>query len=76
MEDWIPSPKVGTFLSGLLVDYPDLTKERDGRGGTSPRIVFLDRTDEGQEHPASEALISGFVMSGAGRTYKPGGECS
>ena len=64
------------FLSGLLVDCLDLTTGRDGRGGASPWIVFPDRTEGDQEHPASEALTSGFVTRGAGRTRKPAGECS
>ena len=42
----------------------------------SLQIEFLDRIGEDQGHPASEALTSGFVMSGAGLTYKPAGECS
>ena len=64
------------FLSRLLVDCPDLTMGRDGRGGESLQIVSLDGAVEDQEHPASEYLTSGLVISGADRTYKPAGECS
>ena len=63
---------------GHTADCPDPTTEQDGRGGGSPRIVFLDRMNGDQEHRASEASTPGPGFGGADHTYKPRatGECN
>ena len=53
-----------------MVDLPDLTVEKDERGSLGPRIAFLDRMDEDQEHPASVVSTSRVAIGGTDRRDK------
>jgi hypothetical protein len=60
------------------MDRSDLTMEQDEGAGVGPRIGFLDRMDEDEEHPASEPSTSRITIGiTADRDkHKLTGECS